>query len=48
MIEGLIAVILLIIYLFKGKIEILATCGIFSIASYLGLILKELRGSDKE
>ena len=38
MIEGFIAVICFAAFLFIGDIEILKTCGIFVIASYLGML----------
>lgn len=48
MIEEIIAFILLIVYLFNPNIETLKTCGIFCIASYLGLINRKLnKGEDK-
>ena len=46
MIEEIIAIICLITFLFTKDIEILKTCGIFSIASYLGHICHKMDGRD--
>lgn len=48
MIEEIIAFILLIAYLCNPNIETLKTCGIFCIASYLGLINRKLNKKNDE